>query len=131
MGFVIAISFAITNAATGNPKIEELIESHPEWKNYASTLTEIRTIENKPLGGHRPLIPPGESNVDEEEEQHDADSIFDKYRLGFPGLFHQILSRILELSQRKQCHNSSGKKMSLLHLLFSLWKLEVNLTSFP
>jgi len=83
MGFVTAISFAIVNAATSNPKLEELIESHTEWKNYASSLTELRTIENKPLGGHRPLLPPGEGNVDEEEEQHDADSIFDRYKLGF------------------------------------------------
>jgi len=35
------------------------------------------------LGGHRPLVPPGESSGEEEEEHHEADSIFDRYNLGF------------------------------------------------
>lgn len=56
MGFLTTISLSIAAAASSNPKIEELIEQHTEWKNYYNTsLTEIRTIMTKPLGGHRPL----------------------------------------------------------------------------
>lgn len=84
MGFLTTISLSIAAAASSNPKIEELIEQHTEWKNYYNTsLTEIRTIMTKPLGGHRPLgMPSGESSGDEEEEQQD-NSIFDQYKLGF------------------------------------------------
>lgn len=84
MGFLTTISLSIAAAASSNPRIEELIEQHTEWKNYYNTsLTEIRTIMTKPLGGHRPLgMPSGESSGDEEEEQQD-NSIFDQYKLGF------------------------------------------------
>lgn len=89
MGFLTTISLSIAAAASSNPKIEELIEQHTEWKNYYNTsLTEIRTIMTKPLGGHRPLgMPSGESSGDEEEEQHDSNSIFDQYKLGFSDEF--------------------------------------------
>jgi len=85
MGFLTTISLAIANAAATSPKVEELIESHAEWKNYVNTsLTEIRTIETKPLGGHRPIgMPGGESSGEDDEEQHDSESIFDRYKLGF------------------------------------------------
>lgn len=89
MGFLTTISLSIAAAASSNPKIEELIEQHTEWKNYYNTsLTEIRTIMTKPLGGHRPLgMPSGESSGDEEEEQQDSNSIFDQYKLGFSDEF--------------------------------------------
>eukprot|EP00026_Physarum_polycephalum_P003595 Phypoly_transcript_03608.p1 GENE.Phypoly_transcript_03608~~Phypoly_transcript_03608.p1 ORF type:complete len:642 (-),score=133.65 Phypoly_transcript_03608:261-2186(-) len=94
MGFLTTISLSIAAAASSNPKIEELIEHHEEWKNYYNTsLTEIRTIMTKPLGGHRPLGMPGgnfglgENGGDEEEEQQDSNSIFDQYKLGFSDEF--------------------------------------------
>jgi len=95
MGFLTTISLSIAAAASSNPKIEELIEHHTEWKNYYNTsLTEIRTIMTKPLGGHRPLGMPGgnfglegENGGDEEEEQQDSNSIFDQYKLGFSDEF--------------------------------------------
>jgi len=95
MGFLTTISLSIAAAASSNPKIEELIEQHTEWKNYYNTsLTEIRTIMTKPLGGHRPLGMPsgnfggmGESSGDEEEDQQDSNSIFDQYKLGFSDEF--------------------------------------------
>jgi serine/threonine-protein phosphatase 6 regulatory subunit 3 len=89
MGFLTTISLSIAAAASSNPKIEELIEHHAEWKTYYNTsLTEIRTIMTKPLGGHRPLgMPSGESSGDEEEEQQDSNSIFDQYKLGFSDEF--------------------------------------------
>jgi serine/threonine-protein phosphatase 6 regulatory subunit 3 len=94
MGFLTTISLSIAAAASSNPRIEELIEQHQEWKNYYNTsLTEIRTIMTKPLGGHRPLGMPsgnfglGESSGDEEEEQQDSNSIFDQYKLGFSDEF--------------------------------------------
>lgn len=84
MGFLTTISLAIANAASTNPKLEDVVRAHGEWMNYVNTsLTEIRTIETKPLGGHRPLGVPGGESSEEEEEQHDTDSIFDRYKLGF------------------------------------------------
>ncbi len=60
MGFLTTISLMIVAAAQPNTKVEEWIESHAEWKSYINTsLTEIRTIETKPLGGHRPHGIPG------------------------------------------------------------------------
>jgi len=89
MGFLTTISLSIAAVASSNPKIDELIEHHTEWKNYYNTsLTEIRTIMTKPLGGHRPLgMPSGESSGDEEEEQQDSNSIFEQYKLGFSDEF--------------------------------------------
>lgn len=91
MGFLTTISLSIAAAASSNPRIEELIEQHTEWKNYYNTsLTEIRTIMTKPLGGHRPLgMPAGgfDNGGDEEEEQQDSNSIFDQYKLGFSDEF--------------------------------------------
>lgn len=92
MGFLTTISLSIAAVASSNPKIDELIEHHTEWKNYYNTsLTEIRTIMTKPLGGHRPLGMPsafgGEGGGDEEEEQPDSNSIFDQYKLGFSDEF--------------------------------------------
>jgi len=89
MGFLTTISLSIAAVASSNPKIDELIEHHTEWKNYYNTsLTEIRTIMTKPLGGHRPLgMPSGESSGDEEEEQQDSNSIFDQYKLGLADEF--------------------------------------------
>jgi serine/threonine-protein phosphatase 6 regulatory subunit 3 len=93
MGFLTTISLSIAAVASSNPKIEELIEHHTEWKNYYNTsLTEIRTIMTKPLGGHRPLgMPVGNfafsEGGDEEEEQPDSNSIFDQYKLGFGNEF--------------------------------------------
>jgi len=84
MGFLTTISLSIANAATTNAKLEDIVRAHGEWMNYVNTsLTEIRTIETKPLGGHRPLGVPGGESSEEEEEQHDSDSIFDRYKLGF------------------------------------------------
>jgi len=93
MGFLTTISLSIAAVASSNPKIEELIEHHTEWKNYYNTsLTEIRTIMTKPLGGHRPLgMPSGNfafaESGDDEEEQQDSNSIFDQYKLGFGNEF--------------------------------------------
>lgn len=91
MGFLTTISLSIAAVASSNPKIDELIEHHTEWKNYYNTsLTEIRTIMTKPLGGHRPLGMPsafGGENSEEEEEQPDSNSIFDQYKLGFSDEF--------------------------------------------
>jgi len=92
MGFLTTISLSIAAVASSNPKIDELIEHHTEWKNYYNTsLTEIRTIMTKPLGGHRPLGMPsafaGENGGDDEEEQPDSNSIFDQYKLGFSDEF--------------------------------------------
>lgn len=82
MGFLTNISLSIANAASSNPKLEEIVRAHSDWMNYVNTsLTEIRTIETKPLGGHRPMGVPGGESSEEEEEQHD--SIFDRYKLGF------------------------------------------------
>jgi len=84
MGFLTTISLSIANAASTNTKLEDIVRAHGEWMNYVNTsLTEIRTIETKPLGGHRPLGVPGGESSEEEEEQHDTDSIFDRYKLGF------------------------------------------------
>jgi len=84
MGFLTTISLSIANAASTNTKLEDIVRAHGDWMNYVNTsLTEIRTIETKPLGGHRPLGVPGGESSEEEEEQHDTDSIFDRYKLGF------------------------------------------------
>eukprot|EP01112_Ceratiomyxa_fruticulosa_P021001 TRINITY_DN7305_c0_g1_i3.p1 TRINITY_DN7305_c0_g1~~TRINITY_DN7305_c0_g1_i3.p1 ORF type:complete len:721 (+),score=138.35 TRINITY_DN7305_c0_g1_i3:227-2389(+) len=85
MGFLTNISLAISAVSTGNPELEGAIEKHEGWREYVATsLAEIRTIENKPLGGHRPsAFPTGESSGEDEEEQQDTDSIFDRYTKGF------------------------------------------------
>jgi serine/threonine-protein phosphatase 6 regulatory subunit 3 len=93
MGFLTTISLSIAAVASTNPKIEELIEHHTDWKAYYNTsLSEIRSIMTKPLGGHRPLgMPVGNfafsEGGEEEEEQPDTNSIFDQYKLGFGNEF--------------------------------------------
>jgi len=86
MGFLTTISLAIATAAATNPKLEPIVRAHADWMNYVDTsLTEIRTIENKPLGGHRPVgLPIGtESSGDDDEDQQDPSSILDRYKFGF------------------------------------------------
>jgi len=90
MGFLTTISLSIANAASTNPKLEDIVRAHGEWMNYVNTsLTEIRTIETKPLGGHRPLGVPGFTDdfpEDANEDYDEGEMTFDT--AGFGGSYN-------------------------------------------
>jgi len=86
MGFITVIAQQIETAISGIPKLEQIAEASDVWKKYVQgSLAEIKNIEGKPLGPHKPVDFPADSS--EEEDEQDRDSILSKYRLGFTDNF--------------------------------------------
>jgi len=94
MGYITTISLMLINASSQNKLIQDKLADNVEWKKYVETsLNEIRQIETKPLGGHKPLT--FSDNINEEEEEMaetSAQAVFTQYlaQQGYAGAYQDV-----------------------------------------
>jgi len=94
MGYITAITVHLLTAANSNQLVADKLNENEEWKKYLDGgFNDIRQIETKALGGHKPLT--FSENINEEEEEMaetSAQAVFTQYlaQQGYAGTYQDV-----------------------------------------